>query len=381
MRVSAADLARRLAQNAEAVCREYLSNGRREGHTWRVGDADNTPGRSLAVRLTGPDSGKGAAGKWTDFATGEHGDLLDLIARNRRLENFRDVAEEARRFLSLPETVPIQRRPPAPAGSPGAARRLFASARPIHGSIAETYLRNRGISELRGVATLRFHPNCFYRVREDAPRETWPALLAAVTDVHGTVTGVLRTWLERDGSDKAPLSTPRRAMGHLLGNGVRFGAAEPAPAQAGVVAVGEGLETMLSLRCVLPAMPMIAALSATHLAALALPPGLRRLYVARDDDRSGRRAAEMLVTRAEANGIEALTLFPGTDDFNTDLAILGRDALAMSLRIQLAPEDIARFLRLDHRPGHRAPQRSLSSGPPSPPAAPGLQRGDRARSG
>ena len=294
MRVSAADLVRRLAQNAEAICREYLSNGRREGHTWRVGDADNTPGRSLAVRLTGPDSGKGAAGKWTDFATGEHGDLLDLIARSRRLDNFRDVAEEARRFLSLPETVPVQRRPPAPAGSPEAARRLFASARPIHGSIAETYLRNRGISELRGVAALRFHPNCFYRAREDAPREIWPALIAAVTDVLGTVTGVQRTWLERDGSDKAPIATPRRAMGHLLGNGVRFGVGGPAPAQAEVVAAGEGLETMLSLRCVLPAMPMIAALSATHLAALVLPPGLRRLYVARDDDRSGRRAAEML---------------------------------------------------------------------------------------
>ena len=39
----AAELARRLAQNAEAVCREYLSNGRRESGTWRVGDIDNTP--------------------------------------------------------------------------------------------------------------------------------------------------------------------------------------------------------------------------------------------------------------------------------------------------------------------------------------------------
>jgi hypothetical protein len=64
----AAELARRLAQNAEAVCSEYLSNGRREGSTWRVGDVDNTPGRSLMVRLTGPDSGKGAAGRWVDAA-------------------------------------------------------------------------------------------------------------------------------------------------------------------------------------------------------------------------------------------------------------------------------------------------------------------------
>ena len=63
----AADLAHRLARNAEAVCRHYLSNGRREGRYWLVGDVANTPGRSLFVRLSGPDSGKGAAGKWTEY--------------------------------------------------------------------------------------------------------------------------------------------------------------------------------------------------------------------------------------------------------------------------------------------------------------------------
>jgi hypothetical protein len=62
----AADLAHRLARNAEAVCRHYLSNGHREGRYWLVGDVANTPGRSLFVRLSGPDSGKGAAGKWTE---------------------------------------------------------------------------------------------------------------------------------------------------------------------------------------------------------------------------------------------------------------------------------------------------------------------------
>ncbi len=63
----ASELAHRLASNAEAVCRHYLSNGRREGRYWLVGDAANNPGRSLFVRLTGPTSGKGAAGKWTDY--------------------------------------------------------------------------------------------------------------------------------------------------------------------------------------------------------------------------------------------------------------------------------------------------------------------------
>ncbi len=63
----ASELAHRLAREAQAVCRHYLSNGRREGRYWLVGDARNTPGRSMFVRLKGPESGKGAAGKWTDY--------------------------------------------------------------------------------------------------------------------------------------------------------------------------------------------------------------------------------------------------------------------------------------------------------------------------
>ena len=63
----ASDLAHRLAREAEAVCRHYLSNGRREGRYWLIGDVRNTPGRSMFVRLKGPESGRGAAGKWTDY--------------------------------------------------------------------------------------------------------------------------------------------------------------------------------------------------------------------------------------------------------------------------------------------------------------------------
>ena len=102
----AGELAHRLAREAEAVCRHYLSNGRREGRYWLVGDVKNTPGRSMFVRLSGPESGKGAAGKWTDAATGEHGDLLDVIATVCGLVDFHDVVDEARRFLSLPRPKP-----------------------------------------------------------------------------------------------------------------------------------------------------------------------------------------------------------------------------------------------------------------------------------
>ena len=147
------------------------------------------------------------------------------------------------------------------------------------------------------------------------------------------------------------------------------------------MAAGEGLETMLSLRIVLPAMPMVAALSSAHLAALILPAGLRRLYIVRDNDRAGHQAAETLGSRASVDGIEALTLTPRADDFNTDLCGLGPEALAASLRVQLMPEDVERFLVVDQRPGPRPRQRASVSGPSSPSAAPGLQGGDGAGSG
>ena len=122
-------------------------------------------------------------------------------------------------------------------------------------------------------------------------------------------------------------------MGDLLGHAVRFGAPRE------VMAAGEGIETMLSLRCALPAMPMAAALSANHLAALLLPPTLRRLYIARDTDAAGDAALAALTERAEAAGIEALALSPRMGDFNEDLRAFGLGALRAALRIQLAPQD------------------------------------------
>lgn len=338
----ASELARRLARDAEAVCRQYLSHGRRQGRYWIIGDVRNTPGRSMFVRLSGPDFGPGAAGHWTDAASGEHGDLLDVIRERCGFVDFRDVAAEARRFLRLPRAEPRRSpkpdRTPVPAGSVEAARRLFAMSQPIRRTLVETYLGNRGIKAVHDAGALRFHPRSYYRPDDGSPTETWPAMIAAVTDLAGRITGAHRTWLAPDGSGKAPVDTPRRAMGGLLGHAVRFGTADD------VLAAGEGIETMLSLRCALPDMPMAAALSANHLAALLLPPTLRRLYIARDPDAAGDTAVAALTQCAEAAGIDALVLSPRTGDFNEDLHAFGLGALRAALRIQLAPQDVVRFM-------------------------------------
>ena len=138
--------------------------------------------------------------------------------------------------------------------------------------------------------------------------------------------------------DKAPVDTPRRAMGHLLGHAVRFGPASD------VMAAGEGIETMLSLRCVIPTMATVAALSAAHLGAILFPTTLRRLYVVRDNDPAGDGAVAGLFDRAQSAGIEAMVLSPQWGDFNEDLRNFDINTRRGALRIQLAPEDVARFL-------------------------------------
>jgi hypothetical protein len=338
----AADLSRRLARQAEAVCRHYLSNGRRQGRYWIVGDLRNTPGRSMFVRLVGPDSGPGAAGHWRDAASVEYGDLLDVIRARSGFTDFRDVIEEARRFLggsragSGRDPVPI--RVPVPTGSPDAARRLYAMSRPIRRTLVEIYLRGRGIEAIHDGGVLRYHPCCYYRPGDGSPTEARPAMIAAVTDPSGMITGAHRTWLAPDGLGKASVDTPRRAMGHLLGQAVRFGVA------GDVLIVGEGIETILSLRMILPTLPMASALSAHHLAAFSPPPGLRRLYIARDADPAGDRACAALSGRAEAVGIETWPLSPRLGDFNEDLFVLGPAAIRTTLLGQLMAQDAARVI-------------------------------------
>jgi hypothetical protein len=340
----ASELARRLGEHAEAVCRVYLPNGRRVGNHWMVGDVRNTRGRSMHVRLKAV--GRQAAGKWVDEASGEYGDLLDVIEQSCGLVDFREVADEARRFLAMPLPPPqpagAQRQTAAARASPDAARRLFAMSQPIAGTLAERYLAGRGILLTARERALRFHPSCYYRDLVAVETLTLPALIAAVTSLDGRITGLQRTWLDPAGNGKAPLIDPRRSLGNLFGNAIWLGLEPRAPVW--VMAAGEGFETMASLRTVMPALPVAAATSANHLAGLSFPPGCRRLYIAADADAAGRHGISRLSQRAGEAGILSMVPRPQLGDFNDDLRHLGPGRLAGWLGDQLAPEDARLFL-------------------------------------
>ena len=291
--MNASAFAAALGERAEAVCRHYLPHGRRQGRYWVAGDLDGARGRSLYVRLAGP----GTPGKWTDAATGEHGDLLDIIRHRLGAPTLRAALDEARAFLALPAT-------PA-AGEGGAydgaqaARRLWRRCRAIDGTHAERYLQARGLARCR-FAALRFHPELRYREGSSVCR--LPSPVAAVTGDDGAVLGVQRTWLDPRRPAKAGVATPRKALGRIYGRAVRFGTV-PADGLASLV-VGEGIETVLSLLCAVPEITAASALSSGSLGAFAPPPGVARLVIARDNDGEGERAA-MRLARATAPALRA----------------------------------------------------------------------------
>ena len=321
--MNAAAVAAALAARAEHVCRRYLPHGRRQGRYWVAGDLDGARGRSLYVRLSGP----GTPGKWTDAATGEHGDLLDIIRHRANAPTLRAALDEARAFLALPAAPAAGEADAYDAGE--AAHRLWQRCRAIDGTHAEAYLHARGLARCR-FAALRFHPALRYR--EGACTRRLPALVAAVTGDpgeypgRGAVCGVQRTWLDPRRPAKAGVASPRKALGRVHGLAVHFG--RPA---AGTLLVGEGIETVLSIVTALPHTVAAAALSAGSLGAFAPPPGVTRLVIARDNDVEGERAAERLVRRCARTGVGAHVIVPDGGDFNDDLVALGAHALAARL--------------------------------------------------
>ena len=327
--MNAAAIAAALGERAETVCRQYLPHGRRQGRYWVAGDLVGARGRSLYVRLAGP----GTPGKFTDAATGEHGDLLDIIRHRTGAPTLRAALDEARAFLALePAPDPVPGAAPA-AGEGGAydateaARRLWRRCRAIDGTHAEKYLQARGLARCR-FAALRFHPELRYR--EGSSVRRLPALVAAVTGDagerpgHGAILGVQRTWLDPRRPAKAGVASPRKALGRIYGHAVRFGR----PADGASLLVGEGIETVLSLVTAVPEITAAAALSAGSLGAFAPPPGVVRLVIARDNDIEGEQAAECLARRCARAGVAACVLVPRGEDFNDDLLALGAPALA-----------------------------------------------------
>jgi hypothetical protein len=186
------------------------------------------------------------------------------------------------------------------------AKRLWQETRPIAGTLAETYLRARGIAcDLPPV--LRFHPAAWHW----PTARSYPAIVAAVQGAG--LLGVHRTYLRADGTGKAKIDPNRMMLGAVSGGAVRL---YDGPSR---LVVAEGIENGLSLLCGLLDTPATvwAGLSTSGLRGLNLPAQPGRLTIAVDGDVPGRAAGHALAERAHALGWQVSILDPGTGiDFN-----------------------------------------------------------------
>lgn len=97
--ITASEISRRLSDRAESVCQILLPGGRQIKDEWVCSDVSGGEGNSLKVHLSGSHQGQ-----WRDWASGEHGDLIDLwrLSRNiSRQEAFRQVKQ----YLGIREDV------------------------------------------------------------------------------------------------------------------------------------------------------------------------------------------------------------------------------------------------------------------------------------
>jgi phage/plasmid primase-like uncharacterized protein len=196
------------------------------------------------------------------------------------------------------------------------AKRLWLEAQPIAGTLAETYLRGRGITAPLP-ATLRFNPECWH----GPTARRLPAMVAAVQGAGSPA--VHRTWLRADGLGKAEIDPPKAMLGAVSGGAVRLADG------LGPLVVAEGIETALSLASGLLRTPATvwAALSTSGIRGLHLLPTASRLTIAPDGDAPGREAANALAERAHALGWKVSLLpAPNGQDWNDILTKKGEAA-------------------------------------------------------
>lgn len=195
------------------------------------------------------------------------------------------------------------------------AARCWQEALPIEDTIAEFYLRGRGIT-CALPSTLRYHPTCWH-----ASAARLPALVALIEGADGFA--VHRTYLRPDGKGKATIDPAKAMLGAAAGGAVRLTEAQ------GPIVVAEGIETALSLASGLLGRPATiwAALSTSGLRGLHLPPLPGKLTIATDGDDPGRAAGRDLAERAHVTGW-AVSLLPAPDgrDWNDILTMKGHAA-------------------------------------------------------
>jgi twinkle protein len=103
MQIGPKEIAQRLNDQAEGVCRLLLPHGKKSGHEWVAGDIHGGDGKSLSINLN--------KGVGQDFANPDSfsGDMLELWKQVKGIP-MRDAIKEAKSFLGIEDAFVQERR-------------------------------------------------------------------------------------------------------------------------------------------------------------------------------------------------------------------------------------------------------------------------------
>lgn len=196
-----------------------------------------------------------------------------------------------------------------------AARGILERARPLKGTVAETYLRHRGIDVLPAVGGFRRSLQHTNHLTDE--RTSWPAMVLPVVNEHDELVACHRTWLALDGSGKAPVHRPKQSLGLIRGGVIKL-----LPCHGDTLLIGEGIESVLSA-CILAKrsgmnLPGWSALCSGNLSNIRLPHQIRNIILVMDNDNvgimEGNKAADTWV--AEGRTVKVLPPPDGFNDYN-----------------------------------------------------------------
>ncbi len=226
-----------------------------------------------------------AKGFYHCFGCGAHGDVLDWWQKIEGL-SFEEAAARLRREAGAdgPLARITDRAEPdrETLRKQAEAHAIWKASRPIAGTIAEIYLREARRISVALPDCLRFHPALPLGPTSFGEM---PAMVAAVTDLSGSVVAIQRTFLLPDGSGKAAIERPKRALGPVGQGAVCLAPAGP------IVGLAEGIETGLSA-LELFRVPVWCALG-SNLARIVLPERVRNVAIFADRGEAGERAAQI----------------------------------------------------------------------------------------
>ena len=338
-RYDARAIALMLAQRIASLAPELLPHGKREGREWVAPSPTGTSRRSMSVCIGGE-----KAGVWSDFSASIGGDALSLVAYVRFGGDIGKSIIWSKQYLGLDDTSPAPA--PAPVVQPQPVEKddreaknrqrmalgIFLSAEAgLQGSPVADYLAGRNImlAELgRYPGSLRYAPRLYCR---EVCMEV-PAMVAGIRGPDGAMVAVHRTWLEQVGGcwRKASLRAPKMTLGSYAGGCIplwRGASGKPlAKAPEGeVVAIGEGIETCLSVAVSCPELRVLSAGSLSNLGRVVLPPQIGTVILLRDADGDNRAAAgafDRAIAHYQSNGfaVRVAAPTPGCKDFNESLA-------------------------------------------------------------